>query len=225
MNRGWVRAWGALFLGAVAIACSSEPPFIVDNGASAPERGAAVVASTSEAEQEAKDESAASAPLPLPTPGAGVADAGSGPSSEACTESGASRPCNGKDAAGTACTGISRCMRANETSPLVWAACECAVMEVYVDIQGDCVTAKCPANAPHAVGCKLDFMGNDERGCVATTASPAELFLKEGNDCGAGRVVGKIFCSSKPGTGIDALTCPINKKQPVYVTSPAKCPS
>jgi hypothetical protein len=225
MKRGWVRASGVLFLGAMALACSSAPPSANDIGAAAPDRGAAMDPSTSQAGDGANDEGTASAPLPLPATGAGAADAGSDAASEACGESGASRACSGKDTSGAACTGISRCMRASETSPLVWGACECATMEVAVDIEGDCVTAKCPASAPHAVGCKLDFMGNDDRGCVATTASTSELFLKEGNDCGAGRVVGKIFCSSKSGTGIDVLTCPINKKQPSYPTSPSKCPN
>jgi hypothetical protein len=101
-----------------------------------------------------------------------------------------------------------------------------ALVEVSVDIKGDCVKATCPANAPNLVGCALDFQGDDDRGCVARTGNASEIFLKEGNSCGAGRVVGKILCSSVPSAGaaLDAKTCPIDKKTPIYAASPNDCP-
>jgi hypothetical protein len=77
------------------------------------------------------------------------------------------------------------------------------------------------------VGCTLDFQGDDPRGCVARTENASEIFLKEGDSCGAGRVVGKMICSSTPSTsstGLDAKTCPINKKTPIYAASPTGCP-
>lgn len=99
------------------------------------------------------------------------------------------------------------------------------VTEMPVNTTSDCVTVRCPASAPHPVGCSLVFAGNDDRGCVANTPNDPEVYFKEGNNCGAGQVGGKLLCSTKAGSGLNAANCPINKATRYYPATSAGCPS
>jgi hypothetical protein len=101
---------------------------------------------------------------------------------------------------------------------------EGCVVNVDVNVTKDCDTIACPAYAPYPVGCNLTFSGGDSRGCVANQANQSTVFLKEGNDCGAGRVTGRLLCSNTPGGGLNASNCPINKKTPIYVQTSDRCP-
>jgi len=108
----------------------------------------------------------------------------------------------------------------------------CAV-EVPVDIDGDCVTAQCPAYAPYPVGCDLVMEGNDSRGCIASTPQGSEVYFQEGNNCpvlggvlgSAGNIMGKLVCSSQPGAPLDAANCPLNKDEKFFVASSDDCPN
>ena len=44
---------------------------------------------------------------------------------------------------------------------------ESCVLEVPVNVNGDCVEVSCPPEAPFPVGCNLTFSGGDDRGCIA----------------------------------------------------------
>jgi hypothetical protein len=98
------------------------------------------------------------------------------------------------------------------------------VVELALDLQGDCVTATCPPTAPHPVGCDLTFTGADPRGCVASSPGSPEVFFKEGNDCGAGRLSGRLRCASVAGPPLDAASCAINKTDRYYPASSDQCP-
>lgn len=146
---------------------------------------------------------------------------GSGP----CAPAGSTRACTGVADGGSPCSGLQRCLSGSgEFGRPAWGACECDVVEVSVDIAGDCVRASCPPTAPYPVGCQLDFQGGDPRGCVAHGSTPSELFFKEGNRCDQGRVLGKLFCSSITAASLDAKSCPINKPEPHYPASSKDCP-
>lgn len=136
----------------------------------------------------------------------------------------------GEFAAWGACTGA--VLPATETCNNVDDDCngkvddakESCVIDVPVNIDGDCVTTQCPSNAPYPVGCSLTFSGGDDRGCVANVPNQRVVFLKEGDNCGAGHVSGKLKCSSKPGSGLNASNCPINKSSKYYPSSSGGCP-
>jgi hypothetical protein len=93
-----------------------------------------------------------------------------------------------------------------------------------IDIEGDCVTIECPADAPYPVACEIEFQGEDARGCVANTLGESVIFLKEGNDCGIGSVRGSLTCSTAPGSGLNAETCPMNKMIAFYPETGDQCP-
>lgn len=95
---------------------------------------------------------------------------------------------------------------------------------VPVNIDGDCVFAVCPGKAPYPVGCKIDFKGNDPRGCVANVPNSSVVYLQEGNLCGAGKVTGVLYCSSQKGSGLNASNCSINKPQTFYPSNKSGCP-
>ncbi|MBW2525773.1 MAG: hypothetical protein JRI23_16435 [Deltaproteobacteria bacterium] len=99
------------------------------------------------------------------------------------------------------------------------------IVEHEVDIDGDCVFAQCPAATPYPVGCDIDFVGGDPRGCVAYTPGDDEVYFQEGNVCNAGHLSGKLICSSCPGDALDADSCPINKSDTYYVESSTDCPT
>jgi len=98
----------------------------------------------------------------------------------------------------------------------------CLTLDLMID--GDCVTAECPLEAPHPVGCEINFDGGDSRGCVAHRIGESVVFLKEGNDCGVGSVTGVLVCSTERGDGLNELTCPMNKEDKIYTVDREDCP-
>jgi hypothetical protein len=95
---------------------------------------------------------------------------------------------------------------------------------VSVEIDGDCVTAECPADNPYPVGCDIVMEGGDERGCVASTPENSVVYFQEGDACGAGHVEGTLGCAARPGDPLDAESCPINKPVTYYPATPDGCP-
>lgn len=104
------------------------------------------------------------------------------------------------------------------------SACTATVVNVPLNISGDCVWAFCPVTAPYPVACNVIFSGGDNRGCVAYVPGDTKIFLKEGNACGAGSVSGSLTCSNVAGV-INASTCPINKTVQYYYDDWTKCPT
>lgn len=102
---------------------------------------------------------------------------------------------------------------------------EGCIVTVNVNIDGDCVWAACPASAPHPVGCKITMAGSDCRGCIANAQGSSKVYFQEGNQCGAGKVTGQLFCSSVPASGLDAGNCSINKTIKYYEKDASKCPA
>jgi len=100
----------------------------------------------------------------------------------------------------------------------------CVIVDVNVDIDGDCVTASCPAQAPYPIGCTIQMDGSDSRGCVASSPQASAVFFKEGDKCGVGHVSGTLRCASVAGAPLDGASCPINKQNPIYPASPNGCP-
>lgn len=121
------------------------------------------------------------------------------PSKEACGN-GVDEDCDGKDA-------------------------NCPVVTIPLFISGDCVTASCPPNAPHPVGCLINFDGGDSRGCVAHTPGSPIVYFQEGDKCGAGKLSGLLHCSQNPGPPLGLLNCPINKKTKYYPANKSGCPA
>ncbi len=98
-------------------------------------------------------------------------------------------------------------------------------LAVPVDIDGDCVTASCPPQAPHPVGCMITMSGGDPRGCIANSGG-ALVYFQEGDRCGAGHVSGTLYCSSQPGGApLGESNCAINKSTKFYAPTPAGCPA
>jgi hypothetical protein len=97
-------------------------------------------------------------------------------------------------------------------------------VDVAVDLDGDCVTATCPAAAPFPVGCDITMAGSDTRGCVASSASGSTVYFQEGDRCGVGRVRGTLRCATVPGPGLDAANCRINKAIASYPADRSGCP-
>ena len=98
------------------------------------------------------------------------------------------------------------------------------IVDVTVSLDGDCLTASCPPEAPYPVGCSITMSGGDSRGCVASTPTGSVVYFQEGDACGAGHVSGTLRCSSEPGGGLDAGNCMINKDVRYYPTSRSGCP-
>ncbi len=101
---------------------------------------------------------------------------------------------------------------------------ECDIIDVAIDIDGDCVTASCPESHPFPIACDIDFVGGDARGCVAYDPPSSTVYFQEGDVCNAGHLTGTLTCSTEPGDGLDADNCPINKDDPYYVTDSDECP-
>jgi hypothetical protein len=96
---------------------------------------------------------------------------------------------------------------------------------VQLSIDGDCVTARCPASAPYPVGCDIHLQGGDNRGCVANDYGTSVVYFQEGDACHAGHVSGQLFCSSfLPPDSLDAENCPINKDRQFHVDDRDDCP-
>jgi hypothetical protein len=100
----------------------------------------------------------------------------------------------------------------------------CKVVSQGVNLDGDCVTAKCPAEAPYAIGCNISMSGADARGCIASTPGGSGVFFKEGDKCGVGKVTGTLLCSTQQGPGLDASNCNMNKTTKFYPAGPSGCP-
>ncbi|MEZ4431432.1 MAG: MopE-related protein [bacterium] len=98
------------------------------------------------------------------------------------------------------------------------------VIDVAVDLNGDCITTRCPAEAPYPVGCNIEMAGGDPRGCVASRPDQPTVYFQEGDACGAGRVRGVLRCSNAQGAGLNAQTCVINKPERFYPQSRQGCP-
>lgn len=98
------------------------------------------------------------------------------------------------------------------------------IIEVMVSLDGDCLTASCPAEAPYPVGCNIRMEGGDPRGCVASDPMSPVVYFQEGDACGAGRVTGTLLCSSEPGTGLAEANCVINKDTRYYPRDRGGCP-
>lgn len=97
-------------------------------------------------------------------------------------------------------------------------------LDVPVELDGDCLIAACPAQAPFPVGCEIQMEGGDDRGCVANTPGQPDVYFQEGDACGAGRVVGRLLCSTQmPTVPLDENSCSINKPQPTFGLSRNDC--
>ena len=103
------------------------------------------------------------------------------------------------------------------------AVCDGPIV-LQLDIDGDCVTASCPAEAPFPIACDINFVGGDSRGCVAYEPGSSIVYFQEGDVCNAGHLTGTMTCSTEPGPGLNANNCPINKDEPYYETSSDDCP-
>lgn len=101
---------------------------------------------------------------------------------------------------------------------------EGCTIDLPVNIDGDCVTAKCPPQAPYAVGCQITMAGGDARGCVANDGGSV-VYFQEGDKCGAGKVTGTLLCSSQPGPALGPANCAINKSTKYYPQTKAGCPA
>ena len=95
---------------------------------------------------------------------------------------------------------------------------------VDINVAGDCVNVKCPDHAPYPYSCSVQFIGDTPHGCVASTPTSPQVFFKEGVVCDAGYLTGTLTCSCKPGVGLDASNCSINKANKHYKASAAECP-
>ncbi len=100
----------------------------------------------------------------------------------------------------------------------------CSVVSSSLNINGDCVTANCPAAHPFPVGCNITMQGGDPRGCIANSAASSTVYFQEGDKCGVGRVTGTLSCATLPGVGLNATNCHINKATPLYPSSASGCP-
>ena len=111
---------------------------------------------------------------------------------------------------------------------------EGCVLDVPVNIDGDCIAVSCPPQAPYPVGCDLSMEGDDSRGCVANMPGSSSVYFQEGDQCplpppfdfgGAGHISGTLLCSTQPpSTPLAANSCAIDKEQPIYAMDPSGCP-
>jgi hypothetical protein len=106
-------------------------------------------------------------------------------------------------------------------------------LTVPVDIDGDCLYAYCPPQAPYPIGCNIIMDGGDSRGCVANAQGSSAVYFKEGDACpnpicpfcDAGHISGTLLCSSQlPAAPLDDMNCPINKPEKFYPGDPSGCP-
>ena len=178
---------------------------------------------------------------------------------EGCLCSGGmTQPCFGGDPAdaGRCTLGTQRCESDNELG--AWGPCEgwrCGqippvteqcdngldedcdgrvdegcLLDVPVNIDGDCLEAACPPQAPFPVGCNIIMSGGDSRGCVASTPANSTVYFQEGDACplglpfeDAGHVGGMLLCSTRQGEPLDDSSCPINKPDPSYPPNRGGC--
>jgi hypothetical protein len=91
-----------------------------------------------------------------------------------------------------------------------------------VNLDGDCLFAACPPQAPYPIGCNIVMEGGDSRGCVSVAPGGGVVYFQEGDACpifgigDAGHVSGQLLCSSVPGAPLDDNNCPITTKSTHY---------
>jgi hypothetical protein len=98
------------------------------------------------------------------------------------------------------------------------------VCNVTVNLSGDCLTTRCPADCPYPIGCMITMSGDDPRGCVASRSDNPVVYFQEGDACGAGRVTGTLRCSNIRGAALNATNCVINKPTRYYPADRSGCP-
>ncbi|MCA9539065.1 MAG: hypothetical protein KC620_09260 [Myxococcales bacterium] len=98
------------------------------------------------------------------------------------------------------------------------------VIDLAIDLNGDCITTRCPPEAPYPVGCDIEMAGGDHRGCVASRPDQPVVYFQEGDACGAGRVRGILRCSNVQGAGLNEQNCVINKPTRYYPEDRRGCP-
>jgi hypothetical protein len=101
---------------------------------------------------------------------------------------------------------------------------EACVIDVAIQLFGDCLTASCPSSHPYPVGCDVFFSPGDDRGCVAGTPASSVVYFQAGDECNAGFISGTMYCSTQIGSPLDSSSCPINKPIPIYASDPGGCP-
>lgn len=110
-----------------------------------------------------------------------------------------------------------------DAAEVVDAADACAGCVSIAFTVGDCGTVTCPAAAPHPIGCNINFVGEDPRGCVVHTPGSSKVGLKLGSACSPSvSIKGVLRCGTAPGK-IDLMSCPTNRTQYRYVTSASGC--
>ncbi len=97
-------------------------------------------------------------------------------------------------------------------------------VEVPIFLVGDCLTVRCPADAPHPVGCSVFFTPGDDRGCVASRPDSPVVYFQAGDDCARGFVTGTLLCAPAPGAPLDDASCPIHKPVRFYPPDRGGCP-
>lgn len=92
-----------------------------------------------------------------------------------------------------------------------------------VNLNGDCLEAACPPQAPYPIGCNIVMAGGDSRGCVSVAPGGGVVYFQEGDACpiipgigDTGNVSGTLLCSSVPGPPLDNVNCPITTKSTQY---------
>jgi hypothetical protein len=102
-----------------------------------------------------------------------------------------------------------------------------------INIDGDCILAACPPQAPWPIGCKNCVLeGGDANGCISTAPGNGLVYFQEGDACpfcpipigDAGHVTCTLICSSVQGPPLNDVNCPIQNKQVKhYPTSGNAC--
>jgi len=100
----------------------------------------------------------------------------------------------------------------------------CGPIEVPILLIGDCLTIRCPPEAPHPVGCRVFFTPGDDRGCVANAPGSSVVYFQAGDECDRGFITGTLLCSEEPGEPLGPANCPINKPDAMYPPDRSGCP-
>ena len=85
------------------------------------------------------------------------------------------------------------------------------IVEVAVDLDGDCLTARCPDEAPYPVGCNIRMDGGDSRGCVGSSPTNPVVYFQEGMPAARG--------TSRARSAVRASRAPVSRKRPAASTS------
>jgi opacity protein-like surface antigen len=98
------------------------------------------------------------------------------------------------------------------------------ILDVTLNLFGDCITASCPSSHPYPVACNVFFTPGDDRGCVANAPGSSVVYFQAGDECSAGFVTGTLSCSTMMGSPLGPSNCPINKPITFYPSDPSGCP-